>query len=1271
MKRLATYALILATCLAGPLRAQDDNAEESGGLLVDFLQDTLSGDGRTIKVTGLDGAFSSRATIESVTVSDDQGVWLTLNGAVLDWNRLALVRGLFSVNTLSAEEIIVARRPGQTTTDEDLPAPEATPFRVPDLPVAIELGEIRVARLELGEPVVGVAAALEVIGALALADGALDTHLDVRRLDRPGDEIRLIAAFENETSHIALDLAVVESSGGLISAALKLPGSPPLSLTAKGEGPVGDFTADIALASAGVQRVAGQVRLRAMPAPAGAEAPTPGIAFAAGIGGDLTSFLPAEYQTFFGTDTRLDLDGARDGDGRIEIGKLSVTSEALRLEGALSMAADGAIEKLDVQGGITPPQGTSVVLPMSGPQTSIAGADFSLQLDRAQGDGWALRFQADRLLRPDLSVELARVTGTGTLGKIGEPPLQGDLAASLAGIAFSDPALNTAVGAQVALDGHFALQDDGAVQFDGFGLRGGDYRATLDGVLHGLESGFEMQGAVGVGAADLSRFSGLAGMPLTGSTTARIEGRGAPLSGMFDMVLDARSQGVSTGIAQLDPLIAGQTVLRLDAARSETGLEIRDLDLDGAQLSAKASGRLSSSTGALKFATELADLALVTPKLNGPLRFSGDLTRTGKLWGGEVHLKGPQASFADLTGTVSEDGDADITFDAALHELERLVPQLAGTLTANGKAKRDATGLWDGKVRLQGPQASFADLTGTVSEDGPADITFDAALHELERLVPQLPGTLAANGKAKRDAAGLWDGEVQLLGPQASYAELTGTVSEDGPADITFDAKLKRLERLVPELAGTLNSSGTAIRSAAGKWTVEARADGPAGITSDLLGTWDEPSGQADIVAKGQVQLNLANLFISPNSINGTAQYNLSLNGTPSLDALRGRIKTSGTTVAIPAAQQTIENIAATVTLGDSSAKVDLTGGLRAGGGFRVGGNVALQPPFDGQLTVDLLGLVLTDKLSYSTSANGQLVYAGPLAGNANLSGRIEFGETDINLTAVSGAAGAAPIPPMRHSGEPGQVHATRVRAGLVETGNGNGGPVIGLNVELVASRRVYAHGFGLQAEMGGDIVIRGTTARVEPAGQIELIRGTLDILGRRLKLTRGVIALQGDLKPYVEFQSSASTSEGQATIEIAGPLDAPEVKVFAQPERPSEEALAMLLFGNRFSEMSPLVIAKMAASLAQLGSSGGGATGKVKDATGADKVDVGADAGGAGMLGMGGYLSDNVYTDFTVNTQGETELNLNLDLTEQLTVRGTVDNTGETGLGLFFERDY
>ena len=611
-------------------------------------------------------------------------------------------------------------------------------------------------------------------------------------------------------------------------------------------------------------------------------------------------------------------------------------------------------------------------------------------------------------------------------------------------------------------------------------------------------------------------------------------------------MLKGRAQDLRAGVDRLDPLTAGATTLLLDAARDETGLTLRDFRITGTQIAASAQGRLRSGDSALRLDARLADLALIEPRLDGPLTLHGDLARGDRGWTGQVALGGPHGSHADLD-----------------------------------------------------------------------------------------------------------------LDAQA-----------DGRAELRFDAELKRLERLLPDLTGTLSATGRARRAANGLWTVDGQAQGPSGIAAKVSGTWSEPKGEADLTASGKLRLDIANLFIAPNFVKGTATFDLALKGAPALDNVTGTITSSGTTLAIPAAAQTVRHIDARVAIARSRAELALTGDLGAGGSFRVSGPVALTPPFDSRIAVDLLALGLTDNLSVTTSATGQVVYAGPLGGDGSLSGRIDFGDTDINLNAIGGSVGAAPIPPIVHVGEPAAVRETRARAGLIETEKAGKGPAIALDVTLAALNRVYVHGFGLQAEMGGLIRVTGSTQKVEPLGQIELVRGTLSLLSRRMRLTKGLISLQGGLNPYVDFASSTSTDEGTATIEISGPLNAPKVEVFADPERPAEEALAMLIFGNRFSQMSPLVIAQLAASLARLGS-GDETTQGVKKATGVDTVSVGEDETGAPSATVGGYLSENIYTDVTVNTEGETELNLNFDLNENLRVKGTVDNAGETALGLYFQRDY
>ena len=142
---------LLTTMLVMPvtLYAQQDDR----GYLTALLEDNLSGGTRKVTITGFAGALSSRATIESLTIADSDGIWLTLKDVSLDWNRAALLTGHVSVNTLTAQEIVLERQP--LPDPNALPSPEASGFALPDLPVSVEIGKIAAERIVLGAPILG------------------------------------------------------------------------------------------------------------------------------------------------------------------------------------------------------------------------------------------------------------------------------------------------------------------------------------------------------------------------------------------------------------------------------------------------------------------------------------------------------------------------------------------------------------------------------------------------------------------------------------------------------------------------------------------------------------------------------------------------------------------------------------------------------------------------------------------------------------------------------------------------------------------------------------------------------------------------------------------------------------------------------------------------------------------------------------------------------------------------------------------------------------
>jgi len=101
--------------------------------------------------------------------------------------------------------------------------------------------------------------------------------------------------------------------------------------------------------------------------------------------------------------------------------------------------------------------------------------------------------------------------------------------------------------------------------------------------------------------------------------------------------------------------------------------------------------------------------------------------------------------------------------------------------------------------------------------------------------------------------------------------------------------------------------------------------------------------------------------------------------------------------------------------------------------------------------------------------------------------------------------------------------------------------------------------------------------------------------------------------------------------------------------------------------------LAQLAAAAAELvgGGGGGGLVESLRGAAGLADLDVVTDDDGNVGVQAGTYIQDNVYLGATVGANGQSKVTINLDVTEDLTVRGSAGQDGNSTLGVFFEKDY
>ncbi|MEO5619562.1 MAG: translocation/assembly module TamB domain-containing protein [Cypionkella sp.] len=1173
------YGFALVAVLLPIATAAQTTQNSDRDYLTAFLEDNLSGAGRQVVITGFQGALSSTASLATLTIADDQGIWLTLRDVSLDWSRSSLLSGKVVITELSAKDIELARLPA---TDPKAMTPEAGVFSLPELPVSIDIGKIAADHISLGPTVMGQAVEARLEASMQLADGEGEAKLLLERTDAgPAGKIDLTVSYANANKQLVIDLAAEEAKGGIFSTLLRLPETPAVSLTVKGAGPVSDFAADVALKTDGADRLAGKVELKA--AEKGA------MGFSADIGGDLAPLFLPQYAEFFGNDVKLVVQGQRWPDGRLALEQMKVAAKALQLNGSLALASDGLPTKFDLTGRIADPQGRPVVLPLTTAlPVQVSSADVTLRYDPAQAEGWAGNITVDGLVRDDFRASNLRVAGSGRIDRVaGKRLVGGSFKFSGEGLEPKDAALARALGSVIWGDAlAYWREGDGSLTISRLNLGGEDYTATASARIAGLADALTVAGNASASVGDLGRFSGLAGRSLAGAADLTLTGSASPITGAFDISATAKGRDMKAGIAQLDQLLKGDATLAVSALRDTDGITLRSANLAAQSLKVDAEGRLASDRSDITATLDFADL--------------------GDLGGG---YRGALAGTAHLTGSLAD-----------------------GRVTLEAQGRNLSVGQSEADKLLAGTSQVAVDLA---LKDGTLKVT-SAKIDN-----PQLNAT----------ASGVLDGTQQR---------------------VTIDARLANLALLVPQFPGQVSVSGTALQDASGV-TLDLKAQGPGQIDATVAGKIAAGYRTANLAIKGSAQAALANAFIGPMNIQGQTNFDLALNGPLALASLSGPVTLSKGQLANPSLPFSLQNIAARANLAGGRAAIGASFNVSTGGSVTVQGSAGLSGGYDGDLKITLNNAILRDPELYETRLNGSLSVTGPLAGGAVIAGTINVAEAEIRVPST-GFGGAAGLPDLKHVNEPADVKATRARAGLIAKGTANATPrkAYGLDILVSAPSRVFIRGRGLDAELGGQLRLSGTSDNVSPIGAFKLLRGRLDLLGKRLDLTDAVLQLEGTLVPYLHVVASTTNDGIMTGVEIDGPANDPTVSFTSNPELPQEEVLAQLLFGQGLQNLSAFQALQLANAVATLAGRGGeGIISKLRRGTGLDNLDVKTGADGGTEITAGKYLSKKLYSEVTVDGQGKSQVNLNLDISKSIKLQAHSGTDGNTGLGVVLQKDY
>ena len=594
--------LLLLALLAGPAFAQQETPEEERSMLLAFIEDRLSAPNRQIRLQGIEGVLSSNARIGSITVADNDGVWLRITDASIVWSRTTLLlRQRLQIDRLSAARIEVLRRP---LADESLPAPESSSFRLPELPVAVNLDELEVPSVSFGPDVFGLESELAIAGRIRLEDGSLDTALDITRLDGPAGRFALNAAYANATEQLDLDLQLSEPENGVIANLLNIEGRPPVDLAVQGSGPLSGLDIGLSLDAAGERVLTGTTALRRQ---------AEGLGYDARLSGPIARLVPAQFRAFFGNETALTASGLVRDAGGVVLDALALDSAALDLAASAETGTDGFLRRLNLEATLDNGTAEPVVLPVPGGDTTVQRAALTLSFGETAGGEWSGQLSADDIATAEFSARQARLTFGGVATALEDAARRSISFAAdgaLSGITATRDDWNEALGEEISLDIDGAWRAGEPVRLAHAILSGNGLSASLAGDIADLA----FTGDIAVRAASVAPFSGLAGRPLQGALDLKAAGTVELISGGFNLMIDSAAEDLAIGIDAADRLLAGRSTITGSIARGEDGLTTDALRIGNDRVELTANGGIASGGADFSYALSLSDLALLTPR---------------------------------------------------------------------------------------------------------------------------------------------------------------------------------------------------------------------------------------------------------------------------------------------------------------------------------------------------------------------------------------------------------------------------------------------------------------------------------------------------------------------------------------------------------------------------------------------------------------------------------------------------------------------------------
>lgn len=519
-----------------------------------------------------------------------------------------------------------------------------------------------------------------------------------------------------------------------------------------------------------------------------------------------------------------------------------------------------------------------------------------------------------------------------------------------------------------------------------------------------------------------------------------------------------------------------------------------------------------------------------------------------------------------------------------------------------------------------------------------------------------LAGTLDANAKVAGPlAAPVGSYAINLRKVGAPQTRSTGVPPIDVGVDGRLDGRRASVSaRIAAGRAGSLTASGSLPL---------------------------DPAGAFDLAVHGRLDASVANATRGPSgrTVSGAVLVDAKLAGTRAAPKISGGATMSGGTFRDTLIGARLDDIGFKIVAQGDRLSLERLGAATPGGGTLSGsGQVKIDPAagFPGSLSIRGSKAQLASSSLMTATANLAIDISGALARNPRIGGRVDLTHVDVGIpdrlpATLKPIDGVKHVNAPRHAAERLALSEKKTRGARGTKGRAAMFDAL-LDVKVAAPNRIFVRGRGVDAELGGDLHVTGSTEHPTPNGAFALRTGKLAALGKTMTFKKGNLTFTGDLMPEVDLAAEIAATGVTAQIAVTGPATAPAFAFTSSPSLPPDEVLSRVLFDKPSGNLSGVQALQLAQAAAQFSDGGDGALEKLRKSLGVDSLDVGSSSSGSPSVGVSRAISERVRVGVSTGaTPDQTGLSADVDVTRHVRVQSQVQQNGSTSMGVGTELEY